>query len=152
MKDVPDYNIEVVTKRSYSSDVPMEKSVFKLSPSQTIQFEELSSESIDSLTMESYCVVLFRGHFYVIESRYIHIGTILTLYRISDDGNIEKLSEEYVRVSINFSYAKICASGLYQKDDERIMFCSTFESNDICHSFRIEQNSVSLTTIYNRVG
>ena len=85
-------------------------------------------------------------------------GYKLTLHKIDNNGNIEKLSEDFTKVRIIFGGSssdtsnKICGRGIYQKNEERVIFCSTNESKGICHSYAFKENKVFLTEIYNRPG
>ena len=87
--------------------------------------------------------------------------------------------KDYIAIPILFSTAeggKICARGIYQKEEERIIFCSKEDSRlgsadhqlmfienensknrmliqkkrGICHSYVFKENKVFLTEIYNR--
>ena len=143
-------DLVIVSKNLYSG-TRRSKSLYKVAISPSFKFEELSSE-ISQNTYATFCIVPFRGNFYVIEAIPSLTGkvTILVLYKVDEDGSVKKISEDYPKFLVVFGiFNKICASGFYQKDDERIMFCSS-DHTDVCHSYKIKENSVSLITINNR--
>ena len=74
-----------------------------------------------------FCSVQFRGDFYVIKQE--QLGTKnyrLTLHKISKNKRVEKITEDFVTVLIRFDdNAKICSRGIYQDEEDRIIFCSS---------------------------
>ena len=87
---------------------------------------------------DDFCFVQFHGDYYVIQSVYNQFGNILILHKIDKFGNIKLISEEKVssqiQFMIHFAKYKICGRGYYTQDEERIIFCSTYDTNDICFS------------------
>jgi hypothetical protein len=84
-----------------------------------------------------FCSVQFRGDLYVIRVRnrlgkqeYFELNKwSLTLHKISKNKRVEKISEDFVTVQITFDEnAKICSRGIYQDEEDRIIFCSSEES------------------------
>ena len=135
-------------------------SFYKISlKSGTVKFDELSLYLKDEFgDYSTFCIVPFRGDFYVIQATSVIISrpgySKLTLYKIDKDENIVKLAENFVQVQILFASSiwgeKICGRGIYENNDERIIFCSTVDSKGICHSYAIKEKNVFLTVIYNR--
>jgi len=119
------------------------------SQSDTVKFDELSWSS----DIRNFCIILFRGDYFVIEQVHTGLNYKLILHKIDKNGNLTKLSEDYVTVQITFgdrTNGKICSRGIYQNEEERIIFCSKYESRGICHSYAIKENHFFLTEIYNR--
>ena len=53
----------------------------------------------------------------------------LTLHKISKNKRVKKITEDFVTVIIRFDEnAKICSRGIYQDEEDRIIFCSSIES------------------------
>ncbi|CBY13686.1 unnamed protein product [Oikopleura dioica] len=177
LEDVLDFNLaSVVFGKNDQKNIS--RSFYKISrKSETLKFDELAMN--DELTnLGNFCVVTFRGHFFVIQAEPIfrilpiferwvadpsleednRAGYKLTLHKIDNNGNNEKLSEDFTKVRIIFGGSssdtsnKICGRGIYQKNEERVIFCSTNESKGICHSYAFKENKVFLTEIYNRPG
>jgi hypothetical protein len=77
----------------------------------------------------SFCSVQFRGDFYVIKQELLGPDNFkLTLHKISNKKRVEKITEDFVTVKIRFDEAKICSRGIYQDEEDRIIFCSSKES------------------------
>jgi hypothetical protein len=78
----------------------------------------------------SFCSVQFRGDFYVIKQEYLGNDNFrLTLHKISKNKRVKKITEDFVNVLIIFDRnAKICSLGIYQDEEDRIIFCSSQES------------------------
>jgi len=147
-KYVADFDLVILSKNVWYSQ-NLSRSLHKVVMTPSFKLQELSSE-ISQAFYATFCTVSFRGNFYVIAAEPAKQVSILILYKVYEDGSVKKISEDYPRFIVIFSiFSKICATGLYQRDDERIMFCSSSET-DVCHSYKIEENSVSLTTIKNR--
>lgn len=103
------------------------------------------------------CVVWFKGNFYIIqEIKGFIAGGRIILWRIEEDGHPKKIV--IVKIRDDLVLGSLCGSGFYRKivengllkNEDRIIFCSTFDSNDICHSFLVDGENASLDTIYNR--
>ena len=60
----------------------------------------------------------------------LHRDFISAVYHFAVDAKrVEKISEDFVDVTITFAeYAKICSRGIYQDEEDRIIFCSSEES------------------------
>ena len=149
VENVFDFNLAGVFFHSnFNHRVSSESSLFKISLlADSLKFDELSWTSSHA----NFCFVQFYGDFYFITGDLA--DSKLTLYKIDKNGNFEKLSEDYLSVQIRFGDTtknKICSRGIYKNDEERIIFCSKFESRGICHSYAIKENQVFLTEIYNR--
>ena len=53
----------------------------------------------------------------------------LTLHKISKNKRVEKITEDFVTVEVTFDEnAIICSRGIYQDEEDRIIFCSSQES------------------------
>ena len=135
-EEVLDFNLAQVTFLRYDNR-RSRSSIYKISvESNTVEFEKLPLSTGD----DSFCFVQFHGDYYVIQSVYNHkFGNKLILHKIDRFGNIKIISEEivssWIQMMINFyDKAKICGRGYYTQDEERIIFCSTYDTNDICFS------------------
>ncbi len=124
--------------------------IFLFSQSNTVKFGEL----LWSSDLTNFCIVQFHGDFFVIQQVGAGLRNYkLTLHKIDKNGNIVKVSENYVSMQIIFAddtKNKICSKGIYQNEEERLIFCSKYESRGICHSYAIKENHFYLTEIYNR--
>ena len=99
---------------------------------------------------KSFCTVWFQGFYFIIESRSINhkyagqAGTKIFVYKILPSGDILLLDIFLMSRPILFqSSRKLCGSGLYElkydasskkyQREERIFFCPTGYSTDICY-------------------
>ena len=101
--------------------------------SNTVKFEHIYENHLlgEIYDLYNFCSVKFRGDFYVIKQVYsVELENWrLTLHKISKNKRVIKISEDFVDVTITFAeYAKICSRGIYQDEEDRIIFCSNRES------------------------
>ncbi|CBY09479.1 unnamed protein product [Oikopleura dioica] len=124
----------------------------------TAKLDKLSTSVLEpSHISSSFCIVPFHGDYFIIQEEVLAIDSFkLTHYKINQAGIIEKLSEDFTKISLGFvRNSKICSRGLYQNKEERII-ARPLRSEKIRrilnpgHSYVIKDNRVFLTEIYNR--
>jgi hypothetical protein len=94
----------------------------------TVKFERIYENHLlgEMNRFFSFCSVQFRGDFYVIKQERDYR---LTLHKISKNKRVKKITEDFVNVLIIFDKnAKICSRGIYQDEEDRIIFCSSEDS------------------------
>ena len=86
--------------------------------SNSVKFDALTIPAIDNYS--NYCIVAFHGDFFIIQASFS--DNKVTLHKIHKNGIIEKLSEDFTKISLGFvRNSKICSRGLYQNKEERII-------------------------------
>jgi hypothetical protein len=95
----------------------------------TVKFEHIHENHLlgEINYFNNFCSVQFRGDFYVIKQEFVGFENYrLTLHKISKNKRVKKITEDFVTVIIRFDEnAKICSRGIYQDEEDRIIFCSS---------------------------
>ena len=92
-EDVFDYDLAAVSLVKNSLDMEQRSSFYKITLlSDTVKFEDQTPSHSWFHPFFNFCIVNFHGYLYIIEEEFVKGNNRLTLYKIDENGKLQKLS------------------------------------------------------------